>query len=177
MVARTRRARVTGIGGIFFKAKDSKALVQWYRRHLGIHIEDAVALFTWRGGRDGKAKGHTVWSIFPADTTYFGESGASFMVNYRVKDLDGVLGALRDEGVETVRKVEDTKYGRFGWIQTRRGIVSSSGSPRSVPRARESDADGVSPREVIGVQLEQSARGNVRREQHCARKIALPRAG
>jgi len=55
---------VTGIGGIFFKAKDPKALVQWYRRHLGIDIEDTVALFTWRSGKDGKAKGATVWSSF-----------------------------------------------------------------------------------------------------------------
>src|SRR2546427_12726114 len=54
MVARTRRARVTGIGGIFFKAKNPKALLQWYRRHLGIAIEDSVALFTRRGGKDGE---------------------------------------------------------------------------------------------------------------------------
>ena len=97
MVARTRRARVTGIGGIFFKAKNPKALVQWYRRHLGIAIEDSVALFTWRGGKEGKVRGHTVWSIFPGDTKYFGEDGASFMINYRVKDLASVLRALRAE--------------------------------------------------------------------------------
>src|SRR3972149_6480775 len=51
MAARTRRARVTGIGGIFFRARNPKALVRWYRRHLGMDIEDSVALFTWRGGR------------------------------------------------------------------------------------------------------------------------------
>ena len=107
---------MTGIGGIFFKAKDPNALVRWYRQHLGIAIEDTVALFTWRGGRDGKVKGHTVWSIFPADTKYFGVDGASFMINYRVKDLDGVLAALRAEGVEVARKIEDSEYGRFGWI-------------------------------------------------------------
>jgi len=116
MAARTRLTRVTGIGGIFFKAKNPKALVRWYRRHLGIAIEDTVALFTWRGGRDGRVKGHTVWSIFPADTTYFGEGGASFMINYRVKDLDGVLAALRAEGIEVARKTEDSPHGRFGWI-------------------------------------------------------------
>ena len=116
MVARTRRARVTGIGGIFFKAKNPKALVQWYRRHVGIAIEDSVALFTWRGGKEGKVRGHTVWSIFPGDTKYFGEDGASFMINYRVKDLASVLRALRAEGVKVARKVEDFEYGRFGWI-------------------------------------------------------------
>src|SRR3972149_10556704 len=66
MAARTRRARVTGIGGIFFKAKDPKALVRWYRRHLGMDIEDSVALFTWRGGQDGKVKGLTESSPLPA---------------------------------------------------------------------------------------------------------------
>jgi len=137
MVARTRRARVTGIGGIFFKAKDPKALVQWYRRHLGIHIEDAVALFTWRSGRDGKRKGHTVWSIFPADTTYFGEGGAPFMINYRVKDLDGVLAALRDEGVKADRRVEDTEYGRFGWITDPEGNRIELWEPPKVYRAPE----------------------------------------
>ena len=116
MAARKRRARVTGLGGIFFKAKDPKALVGWYRLHLGIAIEDTVALFTWRGGKDGKVKGHTVWSIFPGDTMYFGEDGASFMINYRVKDLDGLLAALRKEGVKIVPKVEDSEYGRFAWI-------------------------------------------------------------
>ena len=137
MVARTRRARVTGIGGIFFKAKDPKAMVRWYRRHLGIHIEDAVALFAWRSGRDGKRKGHTVWSIFPADTTYFGEDGAPFMINYRVKDLDGVLAALRDEGVKADRKVEDTEYGRFGWITDPEGNRIELWEPPKVYRAPE----------------------------------------
>ena len=121
MAARKRRARVTGLGGIFFKAKNPKALVQWYRQHLGIQIEDTVALFTWRGGKDGKAKGHTVWSIFPAKTDYFGPGGSSFMINYRVKDLDRVVAALRREGLTLDRKVEDTEYGRFGWISDPEG--------------------------------------------------------
>src|SRR3989475_12465133 len=54
MAARTRRARVTGIGGIFFKARDPEALARWYREHLGIAIEGMVALFAWRSGKDGK---------------------------------------------------------------------------------------------------------------------------
>src|SRR5438309_10318925 len=116
MVARTRRARISGIGGIFFKAKDPKALVQWYRRHLGMDIEDTVALFTWRGGKDGKAKGATVWSIFPAETKYFGEDAAPFMINYRVKDVDGVLAGRRAEGVKAAGTVEESRYVRFGLI-------------------------------------------------------------
>ncbi len=137
MAARTRRVRVTGIGGIFFKAKDPKALVRWYRRHLGIAIEDTVALFSWRGGRDGKVKGHTVWSIFPANTKYFGEDGASFMINYRVKDVDSVLAALRAEGVEVARQVEESEHGRFGWITDPEGNRIELWEPPKVYRARE----------------------------------------
>ena len=137
MAARTRRARVTGIGGIFFKAKDPTALVEWYRRHLGIRSEDTVALFTWRSGRDGRVRGHTVWSIFPAHTKYFGGGGASFMINYRVKDLDGVLAALRNAGVETDRKVEDSEHGRFGWVTDPEGNRIELWEPPKVYHAPE----------------------------------------
>ncbi len=103
MVARTRRARVTGIGGIFFKAKNPKALVLWYRRHLGIAIEDSVALFTRRGGKEGKVRGHTVWSIFPGDTKYFGEDGASFMINAELFFLMLLEVSLAGEQVRAER--------------------------------------------------------------------------
>ena len=116
MAARTRRSRVTGIGGIFFKARNPEALARWYREHLGISIEGMVALFAWRSGKDGKRVGHTVWSIFPADTSYFGQDDASFMINYRVKDLDAVMTALRKEGVTVDAKIEELEYGRFGWV-------------------------------------------------------------
>ena len=116
MAARKRRVRVTGIGGIFFKAKDPKALARWYREHLGLQIDGLVALFSWRTGKPPGGRGHTVWSIFPAETAYFGKGGSSFMINYRVKDLDGLLAVLRREGIDIDPKVEDTEYGRFGWI-------------------------------------------------------------
>ncbi len=137
MVARTRRARVTGLGGIFFKAKDPKAMVEWYGRHLGMDIENSMVLFTWQGGKEGKKKGATVWSIFPADTKYFGEDGAAFMINYRVKDLDIVLASLRREGVRVDRKVEDTAYGRFGWIRDLEGNRIELWEPPKVNRAPE----------------------------------------
>src|SRR3989441_13118201 len=110
MAARTRRARVTGIGGIFFKAKDPEALARWYREHLGIAIEGMVALFAWRNGKEGKRVGHTVWSIFPADTSYFGEDAASFMINSRVKDLDAVMAELPKGGVTVDRKSQQPEH-------------------------------------------------------------------
>lgn len=116
MAKRARTARVTGLGGIFFKAKDPKALAGWYARHLGIQVEDNVALFRWRNGKDPKRLGHTVWSIFADTTSYFGDGPAPFMINYRVKDLAAVLSVLRKEGIRVERKIEDSPYGRFGWI-------------------------------------------------------------
>lgn len=104
-------ARVTGVGGIFVRAKgDRAALLEWYQTHLGIEADPA-----W-GGRvfPGQACGLT-WSIFATDTAYFGDPGNAFMVNYTVDDLDGLLNQLRTAGIEVSEGVEDNDYGRFGW--------------------------------------------------------------
>jgi predicted enzyme related to lactoylglutathione lyase len=107
--------RVTGIGGIFFKAADPKGLAAWYRDHLGIDVTDwGGAVFNW-GGADS-APGTTIWSPFAADTQYMAPGSASFMVNFRVADLDGLLAALRSEGCNVVDKVERSEYGAFGWV-------------------------------------------------------------
>jgi len=107
--------RVTGIGGIFFKSKDPKALAEWYRKHLGIDVQPwGGAAFRW-GGPDGAA-GSTIWSPFAADTGYFAPSTAPFMINYRVDDLHAVLAVLRQEGVQVEDKVEESEYGKFGWV-------------------------------------------------------------
>jgi catechol 2,3-dioxygenase-like lactoylglutathione lyase family enzyme len=108
--------RVTGIGGIFFKADDPEKMYQWYETHLGIKREHGYVSFPWRGEKDPDEKGVTAWSIFKRDTRYFDPSGAPFMLNYRVDDLDGLLEALRAEGVEIDPKREDYDYGRFAWI-------------------------------------------------------------
>src|SRR5688500_13433296 len=77
--------RVTSIGGVFFKAKDPKALSAWYRDALGIALQagGAYSLFEWREREDSSRLGHTVWSLFPSSTQYFAPSDATFMVNYR----------------------------------------------------------------------------------------------
>ena len=104
--------KVTGIGGIFFKARDPEKMAAWYRDQLGIRAEDGHADFAWREKDRPEEMGRTVWSIFPADTDYF---GSAVMINYRVSNLDQMLEQLRQSGV-TVEKVEDFDYGRFAWI-------------------------------------------------------------
>lgn len=109
--------RVTGIGGIFFKARDRERLARWYRAHLGLPVnEEGYFDFQWRVKDDPDRVGRTVWSLFPADTDYFGRNGAAFMINYRVADLDGLLSRLREEGVDVDEKVEEFEFGRFAWI-------------------------------------------------------------
>ena len=109
--------RVTGIGGIFFKSDDPEKLYQWYENHLSIRRNETGAVaFEWGGPGDTEKKGMTVWSVFPRDTKYFDPSGSTFMINYRVADLDALLEALKNEGVQIDPHREDYDYGRFAWI-------------------------------------------------------------
>lgn len=108
--------RVTGIGGIFIKARDPATLREWYRRHLGLDVADwGGVVFRWNAD-DPAAAGTTTWSLFEAESAYFAPSTAPFMVNYRVDDLDALLAALRDEGCAVVDAVEESEYGKFGWV-------------------------------------------------------------
>ena len=108
--------RVTGIGGVFFKSDDPEKMYQWYEEHLGIKRDHGYVSFPWRGDPDTEEKGLTTWSVFDRNSKYFDPSRASFMINYRVDDLDALLEALRAEGVEIDPKREDADYGRFAWI-------------------------------------------------------------
>ncbi len=108
--------RVTGVGGIFFRAKDPEALYEWYRTHLGIESAPDGSGAMWRDADHPEIPGCTVWAIFPQDTKYFGTSGQSFMLNFRVDDLEALLKALREEGVHVDEKMEVFDYGKFGWI-------------------------------------------------------------
>ncbi|MBZ0250659.1 MAG: VOC family protein [Burkholderiales bacterium] len=109
--------RVTGIGGIFFKAKDPAALRAWYKAHLGIDVQEwGGTAFPWADEAGNAVKGTTVWSIGAADGDYFAPSTAPFMVNYRVADLAALLAALRAEGCIVLEKTDDSEYGKFGWV-------------------------------------------------------------
>ena len=109
--------RVTGIGGVFFKAKDPAAMRAWYQRHLGIDVQEwGGAVFSWADDEGRPVGGTTVWTIAEAGGDFFAPSEASFMVNYRVADLHALLGALRAEGCTVLDEVEDSEYGRFGWV-------------------------------------------------------------
>jgi catechol 2,3-dioxygenase-like lactoylglutathione lyase family enzyme len=107
--------RVTGIGGVFFKAADPQLLCSGNRDHLGLDITAwGGAIFRW-GGQDSPA-GATVWSPFAADSDAMAPGTSSFMLNFRVDDLDALLQALREEGCNVVGEPQASEQGRFGWV-------------------------------------------------------------
>jgi predicted enzyme related to lactoylglutathione lyase len=107
--------KVTGIGGVFMKARDPKAMAAWYRTNLGIQAKSGYANFDWREKENPDRMGRTVWSLFPTNTTYFGASTSPCMINYRVANLDRMIEQLKRGGV-AVEEVKDYNYGRFTWV-------------------------------------------------------------
>jgi predicted enzyme related to lactoylglutathione lyase len=109
--------RVTGIGGIFFHAKDPLALRAWYKEHLGIDVQDwGGTAFPWTDSAGNPTGGTTVWSIGAAGGDDFAPGSAPFMINYRVENLDALLEVLRAEGCNVLEKADDSEYGKFGWV-------------------------------------------------------------
>src|SRR5436309_15963323 len=122
--------RVTGIGGIFFKSESPPQLYDWYEKHLGIQREShgQGASFHWRepqaaDGTEPSPKALTAWCIFPQTTKYFSASKASFMVNYRVDNLDALLEDLKESGIESIPTGKTTT------------TAGSSGSPTQTATA------------------------------------------
>ena len=126
--------RVTGIGGVFFKADDPENLYNWYEKHLGIRREDGYVGFRWRDADDPQEEGLTAWSIFRKQSDYFSPSVSPMMINYRVEDLDGRLEALKADGVTIDPTREDYDYGRFAWIMDPEGNKIELWEP---PRGRK----------------------------------------
>ncbi len=113
--------RITGLGGVFFKCRNKAALMDWYAKHLGLEISGPAWNFSWREAAEPERMGMTVFGFFDQDTDYFNPSERDVMFNFRVDDLDAVLAALRDEGVQVDDKVEEYEYGRFGWVMDPEG--------------------------------------------------------
>jgi len=115
------KKRVTGLGGVFFRARDPEAIKRWYKEHLHIDSGEHGALFLWREDENPDKKGATAWGPFPEDTDYFDPAKKEYMFNYRVENLEELLRELKNEGVEVVGKMEEYSYGKFGWIMDPEG--------------------------------------------------------
>jgi catechol 2,3-dioxygenase-like lactoylglutathione lyase family enzyme len=110
-------AKVTGLGGIFYKVSDPAATRLWYQENLGIGGEWGAS-FRWR---DEEGDPFSLLSPFKAESDYFDPSASPFMINLRVDDLDAFTAALEDKGIEILgRQAEE--YGKFAWILDCDGI-------------------------------------------------------
>jgi predicted enzyme related to lactoylglutathione lyase len=115
-------ARVTGLGGVFFKVRDKARLIEWYRDRLGLDVQSwGGTVFPWRDAEAPEKRGHTAWSLFDAGSKYFDPSTSPFMINYRVENLDALLAALKAEGVEVDEKTQESEFGKFGWVMDPEG--------------------------------------------------------
>ena len=109
--------KVLGFGGVFHRSGDRQALCRWYRDHLGLDVDES-----WWGAilptshPDDKGGAHAVFGTFEADTDYFGSRDNTFMVNFRVRDLHAMLAQLREQGCEVLDHVEESEFGKFGWV-------------------------------------------------------------
>ena len=111
--------RVTGIGGVFFKTKEPKAVKEWYSKHLGLNTDQWGCTFWWLDENGNKCS--TQWSPFKEDTDYFKPSEKDFMMNYRVENLDQLLETVKAAGVEVMEEIQKVEEGKFGWIMDLEG--------------------------------------------------------
>ncbi len=105
-------AKITGLGGLFYKVADTERTAAWYRDVLRLSGEWGI-MFPWTAEESGEA--YSLLSPFKAETDYFAPSAAPFMINLRVDDLDAMLETLAAKGVEAIGR-QDEEYGRFAWI-------------------------------------------------------------
>ncbi len=114
-------ARITGIGGVFFKANDPKALGAWYQKHLGLSFEEwGGAILKWPEDK-AEDQGLTVWSLAKSDSQWFAPSTSSFMINYRVDDMDALLAQLQAGGVAIHQGPDKAENGTFAWVMDPEG--------------------------------------------------------
>ena len=110
---KNKTARVTGIGGIFFKCKNPAQMRAWYQTHLGLNTNKYGSVFEWRQGEDTTQKGFTQWSPFSEKTKYFEPSTKDYMINYRVENLAALVEQFKKGGVILTDTIETASYGKF----------------------------------------------------------------
>ena len=110
-------ARVTGLGGIFYKVADTAATQAWYQDNLGVGGEWG-AMFPFKVD---DSEGFSLLSPFKADSDYFAPSEMPFMINLRVDNLDELIADLEAKGIAILGR-QDEDYGRFAWIMDPDGV-------------------------------------------------------
>jgi predicted enzyme related to lactoylglutathione lyase len=119
--------KVTGVGGIFFKCADPKALAAWYRDNFGFNVED------WGGVQFEKSEASPsvlVWTPFRQDTDHFAPSSREFMLNFVVDDLDGMIAELAAKGIAILKREDADTFGRFAWLLDPAGMKIELWEPK-----------------------------------------------
>jgi len=122
--------KVTGVGGVFFKCADPKAMNLWYVKNLGLPVGEYGTTFEWREDEDPEKKGSTSWCLFPQDTKYFNPSEKPFMINYRVDNLVALLEELKKENVTIVDEIAEYDYGKFVHVMDPEGNMIELWEPK-----------------------------------------------
>lgn len=113
--------KVTGIGGIFFKCKDTGKMREWYSKNLGLVTNEYGSVFEFRSTDDPEQKGYLQWSPFSEKTKYFEPSQKEFMINYRVENIEALVDELKKSGVQVLDSIESFDYGKFVHIMDPEG--------------------------------------------------------
>jgi len=105
--------KVTGIGGIFFFSDDPKQLRNWYGKNLGLEIDDYGSVFEFRNANRPDETNYLRWSPMKTGSNYFAPSSATFMINYRVQNLEALVRNLKTNGVTVFGEIATYDYGKF----------------------------------------------------------------
>ena len=109
----TTTPKVTGIGGIFFKSENPSEVKDWYRKNLGMSIDDFGAPFAFRNANRPEELNYLNWDAFVDTTSYFNPSEKPFMINYRVQNIEGLVEKLKANGVTPLDDIVTVEYGKF----------------------------------------------------------------
>ncbi len=113
--------RVCGIGGIFFKSENPAEAKEWYRKNLGLAVDDFGAPFEFRNANRPDEVNYLNWDAFPDSTEYFLPSQKEFMINYRVQNIEGLLRILKQNKVTILGEITNYEYGKFLYIMDSEG--------------------------------------------------------
>lgn len=116
-----KEPKVTGVGGIFFRCKDPKAVKEWYGKNLGMAVGEYGSSFEFRNANRPEEINYLQWSTFDENTEYFNPSEKQFMINYRVQNIEQMVENLKAAGVTIVDKIEEYEYGKFVHIMDPEG--------------------------------------------------------
>lgn len=121
IMANDSTPKVTGIGGIFFRSKDPKAINEWYGKHLGLATDDFGSPFEFRNANNPEEINYLRWGPFEEKTDYFDPSEKEFMINYRVQHIEALVEELKNKGVTIVDSIATYDYGKFVHIMDPEG--------------------------------------------------------